>query len=108
MARHNAPSQISISDASRLGISSLVRAAEEGDDVILLRGDKPVAAIVSMERLDQLQHLTDDLQDTALVAARMLTTGPKRYTLDQVLADCGSTSASNSPTCPIQPCLDYS
>ncbi len=77
---------ISITDASRAGVSALVRAAEEGREQIVVRNSKPVAAIVSIERLENLQQLEDDLLDVSLTAARMLTTGSTRHSLDEVLA----------------------
>jgi prevent-host-death family protein len=80
---------ISISEAAKLGVSALVRAAEEGHEPVLVRNSKPVAAIVSMERLDQLQQLEEDLRDVTLAAARMLTTGPERHSLDEVIAQFG-------------------
>ncbi len=44
-----------------------------------------------MERLEQLQQLEDDLRDVSLAAARALTTGPQRHSLDDVLAKFGYT-----------------
>jgi prevent-host-death family protein len=91
MAKVDTEDLISISEAAKVGIPALVRAAEEGHERVLLRNGKPVAAIVSIERLDQLQQLEDDLWDASLVAARMLTTGPDRHSLDEVLAQFGFT-----------------
>ena len=51
----------------------------------------PQAAVVGIDRLEQLQQLEDDLRDIALVAARMATTGPRRHSLDEVLARFGYT-----------------
>ncbi|MBA3642572.1 MAG: type II toxin-antitoxin system Phd/YefM family antitoxin [Chloroflexota bacterium] len=82
---------VSITDASKAGVSALVRAAEEGHDQIVLRNNKPVAAVVSIARLEQFQQLQDDLLDVSLVAARMLTAGPERVSLDDVLARFGYT-----------------
>jgi prevent-host-death family protein len=82
---------ISITDAARLGISALVREAEAGHEQVVMRNNKPVAAVVSMKRLEQLQQLQDDLLDVSVAAARMLTTGPGRHSLDQVLAHFGYT-----------------
>jgi antitoxin (DNA-binding transcriptional repressor) of toxin-antitoxin stability system len=81
----------SITDASKAGVSVLVRAAEEGHEQVLLWNNKSVAAVVSIERLAQLQQLQDDLIDVSLVAARMLTAGPERLPLDDVLARFGYT-----------------
>lgn len=82
---------ISISDANRLGISGLMREAEAGREQVLLRHNKPVAMVVSMERIEQLQQLEEDLLDVSLAAARMLTTGSRRHSLDEVLAQFGYT-----------------
>jgi prevent-host-death family protein len=91
MARVDTADLISISEANKLGISGLVKEAEQGREQIVLRNNKPVAAVVSIERLEELQQLQDDLLDISLVTARMLTTGPERYSLDEVLAQFGYT-----------------
>lgn len=82
---------ISISDAARLGISALIREAEAGREQVVLRNNKPVAAVVSMARLEELQRLEEDLMDASLAVARMLTTSEQRHSLDDVLARLGYT-----------------
>jgi len=82
---------ISITEASSRGLSALVRETEEGRDRILVRNNQPVAAVISMSRLEALQQLEDDLLDIALATARMLTTGPMRHSLDDVLTHFGYT-----------------
>lgn len=77
---------ISISDASKLGVPGLVQAAEDGHEHVLLRDNKPVAAVVSIARLEQLQQLEDDMIDVSLSVSRTLTTGADRHSLDDVLA----------------------
>jgi antitoxin (DNA-binding transcriptional repressor) of toxin-antitoxin stability system len=84
---------ISISEANKLGVSALVRGAETGQERVVLRNNTPVAAVVSIERLEELQRLRDDIIDVSLVAARMQTTGPARHSLDEVLAHLGYTRA---------------
>lgn len=69
----------------------MVREAEAGHEQVLLRNNKPVAAIVSMKRLERLQELQEELLDLSLAAARMLTAGPRRHDLDEVLAGFGYT-----------------
>ncbi|MBA2451102.1 MAG: type II toxin-antitoxin system Phd/YefM family antitoxin [Chloroflexi bacterium] len=91
MAMVDTADLISISDASRLGVSALIREAEAGHEQVVLRNNKPVAAVVSMERLEQLQQLQENLIDVSLAAARMLTTGPGRHALDDVLTQFGYT-----------------
>lgn len=82
---------LSISDANKIGLSGLARDAEQGHERVLLRNNRPVAAVVSMERLERLQHLEEDVLDIALATARMLTTGTARHPLDEVLAQFGYT-----------------
>ena len=82
---------ISISEASKLGISGLIREAEAGREQVVLRNNRPVAAVISISRLEQLQQLEDDVRDISLAAARMVTTGPERRSLDDVLAQFGYT-----------------
>ncbi len=40
---------ISVTEASRQGVSKLVREASSGRDLILIRNNKPAAAIVGIE-----------------------------------------------------------
>ncbi len=82
---------ISIANASKVGISALVRDAEEGRDRVVLRNNRPVAAVVGIERLEQWKRAEDDLLDVSLVAARMATTGPDRSSLDEILTRFGYT-----------------
>ena len=84
---------ISIAEADKLGVSALVREAEAGHEHVVLRNNKPVAAVVSMQRLEQMEELWEDLLDISLATARMMTTGPERYSLDEVLAHFGYTRA---------------
>jgi prevent-host-death family protein len=91
MAMIDTKHMISMADASKRGISALVRDAEAGEDQIVLRNNRAVAAVISIERLEQLQQLEDDLADITLAAARILTAPSERLTLDEVLAEFGYT-----------------
>jgi len=82
---------ISMADASKRGISALVRDAESGADQIVLRNNRAVAAVISIERLERLQELEDDWADYLLAEARMLTDTGERISLDEVLAEFGYT-----------------
>ena len=84
-------SLLSISEASQKGVSALIRAAEQGQDQVVLRNNKPVAAVVSMRRLEEEQQLREDLADVTMLAARMLTTDGTVSSLDEVLAQFGFT-----------------
>ncbi len=89
MARVETDDLISISDANRLGVSALIREVEEGRQRLVLRNNKPVAVVMSVERFEQLQQLQDDLIDITLAASRMMTTSGRRHSLDDVLERLG-------------------
>lgn len=91
MALVDTAALVSISEANKLGVSGLIRQAEEGQEQVVLRNNKPVAVVVSMERFEQLSQLQDDILDITLGTARMLTTSPRRHSLDDVLAQFGYT-----------------
>ncbi len=91
MALVDTEALVSITDATKRGVSALVRKAEAGQQQIVVRNNKPVAAIISMQRLEQLQQLEEDALDVSLAAARLLTTGERRHSLDAVLAQFGYT-----------------
>lgn len=91
MAMIDTADLISVSDANKVGVSALIRAAEAGHEQIVLRNNKPVAAVVSMKRFEELQRLEEDLLDVSLATARMLTTGTDRHTLDEILDQLGYT-----------------
>jgi prevent-host-death family protein len=91
MARIDTSDLISVTDANNLGVSKLVRDAEHGQERVLLRNNKPVAAVVSMKRLEEWEELESDLTDIALATARMMTTGRRRHSLDDVLHRFGYT-----------------
>ena len=91
MARIDTTDLISITEANALGISALARDAAKGRERVLLRNNKPVAAVVSIERLERLQQLEDDLADFALATARVLTDQGERVSLDDVLGRFGYT-----------------
>jgi prevent-host-death family protein len=82
---------ISMAEARVLGVSGLVQAAEEGNEQVVTRNAKPVAAVISIKRLAPLQQIEEDILDVTLASARMLTTGPHRHSLDEVLAQFGYT-----------------
>jgi len=76
---------MSITNASRAGLSALVAAAEEGQDTSLSRHGKVVAEVVSAEEIAQLRHDRETLRDAALAMARFATDSGVRTTLDQAM-----------------------
>jgi antitoxin (DNA-binding transcriptional repressor) of toxin-antitoxin stability system len=82
---------ISISDAAKKGLSKLASDAAAGHEPVLLRNNRPIAALVSIERLDELEQREADVRDIALAMARLLTAGEERISLDEVLQHFGYT-----------------
>ena len=83
---------MSISEASKKGVSSLARSAQEGRDVVLLKNSEPVAAIVSMGRIEHMQNLEEaeeDLRLMALSLSRVVSDNGNRTSFDNVLAHFG-------------------
>jgi antitoxin (DNA-binding transcriptional repressor) of toxin-antitoxin stability system len=83
---------ISITEASNKGVSKLVTDAENGRPQVLLRNNRAVAAIVnigSMDRLQRLDELEDDLRLLSIALVRAAADSGRRYALDDVLAEAG-------------------
>jgi len=82
---------ISISDANKIGISGLVKAAEQGEQRVLLRNGKAVAAVIGIDALQRAEELEDRLLDVSLGLTRLLTASERRHSLDDVLDRFGFT-----------------
>lgn len=82
---------ISVSEANRIGISGLVKAAEQGEQRVVIRNGKPVAAVVSIESLQRAEELEERLLDVSLALTRLLTADERRHSLDDVLDRFGFT-----------------
>ncbi|WP_028924346.1 type II toxin-antitoxin system Phd/YefM family antitoxin [Pseudonocardia acaciae] len=83
---------ISVTDASNRGVSKLASDAEHGRPQVLVRNNKPVAAIVdipTMDRLRRLDELEDDLRLLSIALVRTAADSGRRYALDDVLAEAG-------------------
>lgn len=85
---------MSVTEAAQQGVAGLVAAVERGDDVVVTRRHQPVAAVVSMSRLTEIENAVVDLADLALALARSATDDGSRTGLDDVLAAFGHTRAS--------------
>ena len=84
---------LTITEASRAGISALVASAEAGNGIPLSRHGKVVAEVVSAEEISSLRRDRDTLRDAALVMARFATDTGIRTDLDQAMESFGFTRA---------------
>jgi prevent-host-death family protein len=82
---------ISVSEANKIGISGLVKAAEQGGQRVVIRNGKPVAAVVSIDALQRAEELEERLLDVSLALTRLLTADERRHSLDDVLDRFGYT-----------------
>ncbi|TSI12446.1 type II toxin-antitoxin system Phd/YefM family antitoxin [Brevibacterium aurantiacum] len=76
---------LTITEASKTGISGLVSSAESGEEVTLSRHGEPVAAVVSTHELAGLREDRESLNAAALVMARIATDSGTRTDLDQAM-----------------------
>jgi antitoxin (DNA-binding transcriptional repressor) of toxin-antitoxin stability system len=86
--------EVTVTEATQRGVAGLVSDAERGTDFVVTRRQRPVAAVVGMDRLAELETAVEDLRDVALVLARMVTDNGRRTSLDDVLAAFGHTRES--------------
>jgi antitoxin (DNA-binding transcriptional repressor) of toxin-antitoxin stability system len=77
--------ELSVTEASRRGVARLVADAAHGAEVVVFRHHTPVAAVVGMDRLAELDALSADLRDLALVVARVADDDGRRTGIDDVL-----------------------
>ncbi|MFI5046340.1 MAG: type II toxin-antitoxin system prevent-host-death family antitoxin [Acidimicrobiia bacterium] len=80
---------LSVTAASARGVARLVADAAHGDEVVVTRHHRPVAAVVGVEHLRELDGLAADLRDLALAIARTADDGGRRTRLDDVRATVG-------------------
>ena len=83
------PRVVSVTAAASRGISSLVRSAEQGEDLIVERHGKAVAAIISTAHLEELERLQQDLRDSVLLLSRLATDSGERTDLDEAISSLG-------------------
>ncbi|MGL5864815.1 MAG: type II toxin-antitoxin system prevent-host-death family antitoxin [Dermatophilaceae bacterium] len=81
--------QISVTAATARGVAGLVKDAERGEDIIVERHGRAVAAVVSMEHFDELHRLRADLVAASLILARELSDTGNRTDLDDAIVALG-------------------
>lgn len=82
-------STMTITEASRTGVSGLVSSAESGNDIALSRHGRIVAEIVSAREVESLRQDRETLREAALVMARFATDSGVRTELDGAMAAFG-------------------
>lgn len=80
---------ISVTAATGRGVAGLVKDAERGEDIIVERHGRAIAAIISVEQLDELHRVRADLTAAALVLARELTDAGNRTDLSDAISAFG-------------------
>ncbi len=80
---------LSVTAASGRGVAGLLKDAERGEDIIVERHGRAVAAVISIKHFDELNVLRDDLTAAALVLAREITDTGDRTDLDDAIAAFG-------------------
>lgn len=86
------PRQVSVSEATQRGVAGIINDATV-NDIVLTRRNKPVAALVGIERVRLLEEKLEDLRDLALAVARASTGGEQLISFDDVLTAFGLTEA---------------
>lgn len=90
--RVNTRDLISVTEASKRGVSKLIGRAQNGRPQVLLRNSEAVAAVVDiecMDRLERLDELEDDLRLLSIALVRSAADSGRRYDLDDILAEAG-------------------
>ena len=80
---------LTVSQATERGVSAILRQAHDGQPLIVEKHGTPVAAVIGISRLDELEELERDLRSASLVLARLASDRGKRSTLDEVIASLG-------------------
>lgn len=80
---------LSVTDASRRGVSGLVADAERGGGVVVERRGVPAAVVVGAARMRAILEREDDLRSAALVLTRAATDDGTRSSLDEVIEAFG-------------------
>ncbi|UYM05116.1 type II toxin-antitoxin system prevent-host-death family antitoxin [Solicola gregarius] len=80
---------LSVTAANGRGVAGLVKDAERGEDTIVERHGRAVAAVISVKHFDELQRFRDDLIAGSLILARELSDTGNRTDLDDAISAFG-------------------
>ena len=76
--------ELSVTEAGRRGVARLVADAAHGDEVVVTRHHRPLAAVVGIDHLRELERLRADLRDLALAVARSADDDGRRTPIERV------------------------
>src|SRR5688500_12328547 len=79
------PTEVSVTEATQRGMAGIISDAEAGD-IVVTRRDKPVAAVVSIGRIHQIDLMFEDLRDLTLAASRLALDDGARISFDELLS----------------------
>lgn len=85
----NVEDLISVTEASRQGVSKLVSEASAGRELILIKNNKPAAVILGIEKLERLQRLEEDIRLLTMAVVRAATDTGERVTLEDAATRFG-------------------
>jgi prevent-host-death family protein len=85
------PRVLSVTEASARGVAGLLKDSEHGTDTVVERHGRPVAAVVSIRRFNELRELERDLRSAGLVLSRAASDNGQRTDLDDVITSFGLT-----------------
>ena len=76
--------ELSVTEAGRRGVARLVADAAHGAEVVVTRHHRPLAAVIGIEHLRELERLRADLRDLALAVARAADDDGRRTSIEHV------------------------
>ncbi|HVA74946.1 MAG TPA: type II toxin-antitoxin system prevent-host-death family antitoxin [Acidimicrobiales bacterium] len=80
---------LSVTEAHARGVTGLLKDSESGTDTVVERHGRPVAAVISVEHLNELRTLEEDIRTAALLLSRVATDRGERTPLDKVITALG-------------------
>jgi prevent-host-death family protein len=78
----NEARELTVTEAAKRGVASLIADVETGGPVAVTRHGRRVAAVVPMSRLTELDEAAADLRDLALVLGRSVAESGRRTSFD--------------------------
>lgn len=83
---------VNVSEASNRGVSWLVREAEGGRTMLIVKNSEPAVVVTNVEKLTRLERMDETIENLQLLAAtlvRMAADDGIRHDLEDVIAELG-------------------